>query len=233
MLDFCFNTFLMLLCCRHCLLVLSLVFHEGYCCCFRHVILLALPLFLHYFYTLLFLTLSLLSQLFLTLLILLHYHSFHVATLFTLLFLPCYFSHIATPFMLLFLHCRLFCNFKRLLANFYYSSRTTILDPFAVLLLCFLWLVWYFPGPCHVQIGAQRLNTNSNTKCEFFCIFSNFLRFFIIVVLFSIVFVLFFLLLLLFLQFYFFQFILCCFFSLYTDFLIRVFLCFFCNFLKT
>jgi hypothetical protein len=68
--------------------------------------------------------------------------------------------------------------FKQLLANLYCSSRTTIPDPFTLLVLCFVWLVWYFPCPCHVLVGVQRPDTNSTTKCEFFCIFSKNLRFY-------------------------------------------------------
>ncbi len=138
--------------------------------------------FSHYFYTLLLFTLPLLSRLLLRLLIFLCYHSFHAATLFALLF---FFA-----LLLLLSHCYSFpvvllalfflSPFKQLLANLYCSSRTTIPDPFTLLLLCFVWLVWYFPCPCHVLVGVQRPDTNSTTKCEFFCIFSIFLRFFLL-----------------------------------------------------
>jgi len=170
MLIFCFYTFLMLLCCWRCLFGLSLALGVGYCCCFCHAILFAQPLFLHYSYTLLVVTLPFLSWLLLTLLILSCYHSSHVVTLFALFFLPFYSSHVAIFEMSHLSH------FMRLLGNLCCSSRTTILDPFALLLLCFVWLVSYFP--CHVHVRAQRSDTNSNTKCEFFCIFSIFLSFY-------------------------------------------------------
>jgi hypothetical protein len=109
MLVFCFYSFLMLLCCWCCLLVLSLVLGVGYYYCFCHAILVALSLFLHYFYTLLLLTLPHHFRLLLTLLIFSRYHSFHVATLFALLFLPCYSSHPPTPLTLLLFSCCFFC----------------------------------------------------------------------------------------------------------------------------
>jgi hypothetical protein len=125
MLVFCFYTFLMLLCCWHCLLMLLLVLRVGYCC-FCHAILLALFLyiiaphtpspFLATFHIVDPLVLPLLSCC----------YSFHIAIL-ALLFLSCCSSFIVAPF-----------TFQRLLANLCCSSYTTILDRFALLLLCFV-----------------------------------------------------------------------------------------------
>jgi hypothetical protein len=99
----------------------------------------------------------------------------------TLLMLPL-FSHysscLATPFTLLFFELSHLSHFKRLLASLCCSSRITILDPFALLLLCFVWLVSYFP--CHVQVRAQRSDTNSSTKCEFFLHIFHFFEFLIL-----------------------------------------------------
>jgi hypothetical protein len=146
----------------------------AFLCCHWHlvwvtVVVFVTLLFSHYFYTLLLVTLPLLFRLLLTLLFLLRYHSSHVAILFAPVFLPCYSFRVALLALLLLLH------FRRLLAKFCCSSRTTILDPFAFLLLCFVWLAWYFPCPHHVQVRAQWWDTNSSTKCEFFCIFAIFL----------------------------------------------------------
>jgi hypothetical protein len=128
----------------------------------------------------------------------LHYHSFCIillhycsSHLHSSLSLPshCWSSHPTTLFHVAIVFTLLF---KRLLASLYCSSCITIPDPFALFLLYFVWLVWYFPYPCHVQVGHQRFHTKSNTKCEFFCIFFNI---FIIVVFLFIVFDLFFVLL--------------------------------------
>jgi len=144
----------------------------GYGCCFRHAILLAL-----FLYIIAFLTSTPLSTTpqvvdLLMLPLLSCCHSFRIAFFFALLLLShCYSFHVVL--LALFFLSR----FKQLLANLYCSSRTTIPDPFTLLLLCFVWLVWYFPCPCHVLVGVQRPDTNSTTKCEFFCMFSIFLRF--------------------------------------------------------
>ncbi len=158
MLVFCFYSFLMLLCCWHCLFVLSLVLCVGYYCCFCHAILVALSVFLHYFYTLLLLTFPLLFRLFFTLLILSGYHSFHVATLFALLFLPCYSSHTPTPLTLLLLSCCFFCIVapftfqaiasQRLLLFSHYHSWSFYI---VALMFCLINIVLPLPLPCASQ----------------------------------------------------------------------------------
>jgi hypothetical protein len=147
----------------------------------------------------------------------------------TLLMLPL-FSHysscLATPFTLLFFELSHLSHFKRLLASLCCSSRITILDPFALLLLCFVWLVSYFP--CH---GVR--HQLKHQMWIFFAYFPFFWVFNIIVVLFSIFSFVVFLLLFLHFCYLFFLVHLCCFFSISTNFLIRVLHCFFCKFLKT
>lgn len=126
---------------------------------------------------------------------LLHYYFSHIALLTLPLLSRCYSPHIILT--LSFLLC-----FKYLLAQ-------------PLLLLYFVWLIWYFPYPYHVQVEAQSFDTNLNT-IGIFSIFLNFFLLFFLSLLHSC------------LCHTIFLFILCYFFSLCSNFLI-LFLFFFCK----
>jgi len=163
----------------------------------------------------------------------------HSSFILPMSFLSCYYSShvvfltlpllsLVIPFELLFLHRRTF----QVLVNLpFVCSFRVVIAIFLALLLCFAWLVWYFPYPCHVHVGAWSFNTNLSTKGKFHCIFS----FFLDATSFFVVFVLFFsfccffvvivvVVVVVVILFYFF--ILCCFFSLCNNFIIDV-LCLF------
>jgi hypothetical protein len=91
---------------------------------------------------------------------LLHYYFSHIALLTLPLLSRCYSPHIILT--LSFLLC-----FKYLLAQ-------------PLLLLYFVWLIWYFPYPYHVQVEAQSFDTNLNTIGIFSIFLNFFLLFFVI-----------------------------------------------------
>jgi hypothetical protein len=139
--------------------VLSLLLGVSYCC-FCHAILFALPLFSHYSYALLLFTLptpfSVIPHIVDTLVLPLFSccHSFRIALLALLFLSHCYSPHVALLALSHLLH------FRHLLISLCCSFHITTVDPFALLLLCFVWLIWYFLCPCHVEVKVQRFDTN-------------------------------------------------------------------------